>query len=60
MQVKISSFYCHKNIWERDQDFTGIILLPGSFSGRMSSPRPQRGPLSKEKQSDDHKNKAKQ
>jgi hypothetical protein len=27
--------------------FTGIILLPGSFSGRMSSPRPQRGPLYK-------------
>ncbi|WVY98681.1 hypothetical protein V8G54_030832 [Vigna mungo] len=25
--------------------FPGIILLPGSFSGRMSSPRPQRGPL---------------
>ena len=22
----------------------GIMLLPGSFSGRMSSPRPQRGP----------------
>ena len=27
--------------------FTGIILLPGSFSGRMSSPRPHRGPLQK-------------
>lgn len=28
---------------------TGIILLPGSFSGSMSSPRPQRGPLCKRK-----------
>jgi hypothetical protein len=24
---------------------TGIMLLPGSFSGRISSPSPQRGPL---------------
>ena len=33
---------------ERYKIFTGIILLPGSFSGRMSSPRPQRGPLDNE------------
>lgn len=26
-----------------------MILLPGSFSGRMSSPRPQRGPLYKKR-----------
>ena len=24
--------------------FPGIILLPGSFSGKLSSPRPHRGP----------------
>lgn len=47
-------------MWEREKDFTGMILLPGSFSGRMSSPRPHRGPLNKDKQSDDHKNKAKE
>lgn len=28
-----------------DEDFTGMILLPGSFSGSISSPRPHRGPL---------------
>ena len=27
---------------------TGMILLPGSFSGKISSPRPHRGPLKKE------------
>lgn len=32
-----------------DDELTGMILLPGSFSGRMSSPRPQRGPLEKRK-----------
>jgi len=35
--------YQTNNVWW----FTGIILLPGSFSGRMSSPRPHRGPLQK-------------
>lgn len=30
---------------EMRKHITGIILLPGSFSGSMSSPRPQRGPL---------------
>jgi hypothetical protein len=25
--------------------FPGIMLLPGSFSGRISSPSPHRGPL---------------
>uniref|UniRef100_A0A7C8ZIU3 Uncharacterized protein n=1 Tax=Opuntia streptacantha TaxID=393608 RepID=A0A7C8ZIU3_OPUST len=31
----------------KHKDFTGMILLPGSFSGRISSPRPHRGPLPK-------------
>lgn len=33
----------------KKRGFTGIILLPGSFSGRMSSPRPHLGPLHKQK-----------
>lgn len=32
-----------------NKDITGMILLPGSFSGRVSSPRPHRGPLQEEK-----------
>mmetsp|Transcript_9691 Transcript_9691/g.24941 ORF Transcript_9691/g.24941 Transcript_9691/m.24941 type:complete len:204 (-) Transcript_9691:591-1202(-) len=29
----------------------GMMLLPGSFSGRLSSPRPQRGPLPRNRMS---------
>ena len=29
----------------------GMMLLPGSFSGRLSSPRPQRGPLPRKRMS---------
>jgi hypothetical protein len=31
--------------WYTNSLLTGIMLLPGSFSGRISSPRPHRGPL---------------
>lgn len=47
IEVKKKGFadkWIHGN-WEENP--TGIILLPGSFSGRMSSPRPHRGPLNK-------------
>jgi hypothetical protein len=31
--------------------FPGIMLLPGSFSGKLSSPNPQRGPEARKRMS---------
>lgn len=44
MVFDLSNYKNPEKIW----NFTGIILLPGSFSGRISSPKPQRGPLYKQ------------
>lgn len=40
--------YNEKRNLFREEKITGMILLPGSFSGKISSPSPQRGPLKKE------------